>query len=109
MENGGLRGQGLTAEDLTISLIVPAGATVVSTTGAGYQGMKQDAELKANVAVWRLPRIAPKEEQAYTITLSQRGDVGNNMRGNVKWTKPTVKTGPFDQANIGAAPANQTN
>ena len=109
VDNGGLRGKGLTAEDLTISLIVPPGATVVSTTGAAYQGTKQDADLKATVAVWRLPRIAPKEEQTYTITLSQPVTWANNMRGNVKWTKPAVKTGPFDQANIGVVPANQTN
>lgn len=109
VENGGLRGKGLTAEDITISLIVPAGATVVSTTGAGYQGVKPDAELKANVAVWRLPRIAPKEHQAYTITLSRAVTWDNNQRGNIKWTKPTVKTGPNDQANIAAAPTQQTN
>jgi len=109
VQNGGLRGKGLTAEDLTISLIVPAGVNVVSTTGAGYQGVKQDPELKANVAVWRLPRIAPKEKQAYTVTLSRAVTWDNNMRGNVKWTKPAVKTGPSDQANIGAAPATQTN
>ena len=78
-------------------------------TGAGYQGVKQDAELKASVAVWRLPRLAPKDEQALTVTLSRAVTWDNNMRGNVKWTKPTVKTGPFDQANIGVAPPTQTN
>jgi mono/diheme cytochrome c family protein len=110
VRNGGLKGKGLTAEDLTISLVVPAGATVVSTTGAGYQGTKQDAELKATVAVWHLPKIAPKEVQTYSLTLSKAGTREDNVRGNVKWTKPVVKTGPSDQANIGPAPLGpQTN
>jgi hypothetical protein len=110
VRNGGVKGKGLTAEDLTISLVVPAGATVVSTTGAGYQGTKQDADLKANVAVWRLPKIAPKETQTYSVTLSKAGTREDNVRGNIKWTKPVVKTGPTDQANIGPAPLGpQTN
>jgi mono/diheme cytochrome c family protein len=110
VRNAGLRGKGLTAEDLTISVVVPAGANVVSTTGAGYQGVKQDAELKANVAVWRLPKIAPKEQQTYSLTLSRAGTREDNVRGNIKWTKPAEKTGPTDQANIAAAPLGpQTN
>ena len=110
LENGGLKGKGLTAEDITISLVVPAGSTVVSTTGNGYQGVRQDAELKANVAVWRLNRIAPKEHQTYSITLSRAATAADNVRGNIKWTKPSVKTGPNDQANIAPAPvAPQTN
>jgi hypothetical protein len=110
VRNGGVKGKGLTAEDLTISLVVPAGATVVSTTGAGYQGVKQDAELKGQVAVWHLPRIAPKEKQTYSLTLSKAGTREDNVRGNIKWTKPVVKTGPTDQANIAPAPLGpQTN
>jgi mono/diheme cytochrome c family protein len=110
VENGGLKGKGLTAEDITISLVVPAGVNVVSTTGAGYQGVRQDAELKANVAVWRLPRIAPKERQTYSITLSRAATATDNVRGNIKWAKPTVKTGPTDLANIAPAPTSpQTN
>jgi mono/diheme cytochrome c family protein len=108
--NNGLKGKGLTAEDLTVSVVVPAGATVVGTTGAGYQGVKQDAELKANVAVWRLPKIAAKERQTYTLTLSRAASASDNVRGNIRWTKPAVKTGPNDQANIAPAPvAPQTN
>ena len=108
--NIGLPKKGLTAEDLTISVVVPAGATVVKTTGAGYQGVRQDAELKATVAVWRLPRIGPKEHQTYTLTLSRAGTPGDNVRGNIRWTKPAVKTGPSDAVNIvppPAAPATQ--
>lgn len=102
--NIGLPKKGLTAEDLTISLVVPAGATVVKTTGANYQGVRQDPELKANVAVWRLPRIGPKEHQTYTLTLSRAGTANDNVRGAIRWTKPAVKTGPNDTVNIAPAP-----
>jgi mono/diheme cytochrome c family protein len=104
VENGGLKGKGLTAEDLTVNVVVPAGTKVVRTTGANFQGERQDADLKANVAVWRLNRLAPKEHQTYTLTLSRAATANDNVRGVVRWTKPTVKTGPIDQANIAAAP-----
>ena len=108
--NNGLKGKGLNAEDLTISLVVPAGSTVVSTTGAGYQGVKQDAELKSQVAVWHLNKLSTKEKQTYSLTLSRAATAADNVRGNIKWTKPAVKTGPNDQANIAPAPAApQTN
>jgi mono/diheme cytochrome c family protein len=110
VENVGIAGKGLTAEDLTIALVVPAGATVVSTTGAGYKGVRQDADLKAQVAVWELSKIAPHTHQAYSITLSRAGTPADNVRGAIRWTKPAVKTGPVDQANIAPAPiAPQTN
>lgn len=102
--NIGLPGKGLTAEDLTINVVVPAGANVVKTTGANYQGVRQDADLKANVAVWRLNRLAPKEHQTYTLTLSRAGTASDNVRGAIRWTKPAVKTGPSDAVNIAPAP-----
>ncbi|OFW03030.1 MAG: hypothetical protein A3I61_05390 [Acidobacteria bacterium RIFCSPLOWO2_02_FULL_68_18] len=104
VENIGLQNRGLTAEDLTINLVVPAGATVVKTTGGNYQGVRQDAGLKASVAVWQLNRLAPKDHQTYALTLSRAGTQSDNVRGVIRWTKPTVKTGPVDQANIAPAP-----
>jgi hypothetical protein len=53
VENVGLPEKGLTAEEVTVSLVVPAGASVVSTTGAGYQGVRADQQANANVAVWQ--------------------------------------------------------
>ena len=103
VENIGLPGKGLTAEELTVSLVVPAGANVVSTTGAGYQGVRVDEQAEANVAVWQLPRMAPKDRQTYTLTLSRAGTAQDNVRGSIQWTKPVLKTGP-DRANIAPAP-----
>lgn len=102
--NGGLPGKGLTAEDLTVLLVVPAGASVVSTTGAGYQGVRADAEAKASVAVWQVPRMAPKDRQTFTVTLSRAGSAADNVRGSVRWTRPAVKTGPSDSVNVAPAP-----
>ena len=65
------RAQGLTAEDVTVTLAVPAGTTVVTATGAGYQGVRRDEQAKADVAVWTVPRMAPEDHQTYTLTLSQ--------------------------------------
>ncbi len=102
--NSGLPGKGRTVEDITIALTVPNGANVVATTGAGYQGVRADEKTKRNTAVWTVPRMAPKDKQSFTITLSKAGTRDDNLQGNIRWTKPTVKTGPFDQANIAAAP-----
>jgi hypothetical protein len=104
VENVGLPGKGLAAEDLTINVVVPAGATVVKTTGEGYVGVRQDAQLKANVAVWQARRIGPKDRLSYSLTLSRAGTAADNVRGAIRWTKPVVKTGPEDAANIAPAP-----
>jgi mono/diheme cytochrome c family protein len=102
VENLGLKDKAKTAEDVTISLVVPAGVDVIATTGEGYQGVQ--AEQKASVAVWKLARVAPKDHLAFTITLSKAATAADNLRGTIRWTKPAVSTGPFDQANIGPAP-----
>ena len=104
VSNNGLPGKGPAVEDVTIALIVPDGASVVAATGEGYQGVRTDDKEKRNTAVWTVPRMAPKDKQSFTITLSRAGTAADNLRGSVRWTKPTVKTGPFDQANINAAP-----
>ena len=104
VENFGMPGKGLTAEDLTVRLMIPNGVNVVSATGAGYKGVRMDEQAKAMVAEWALPKAAPKEQQSYTITLSKAGTQQDNLRGNIRWMRPAVKPGPFDQANIAAAP-----
>jgi hypothetical protein len=106
VRNTGVANRGLAAEDLTVTLIVPAGANVVNATGAGYQGTRRDEQANANVAVWQLARMAPQDRQSFTITLSRAGTATDNLRGRINWTKPTVKTGPMDVQNIPDAPLN---
>ena len=91
VKNRGLAGKGLTAEDISISLTLPSGVTVMNATGEGYQGMRQDPQGE-NVAVWRLSRMAPEDYQTYTITISGT-DTEADLRGTVRWTKPPLGPG----------------
>ncbi len=103
VRNGGLPGKGLTAEDLTVTVILPAGASVVSTTGTGYAGVHRDDKAKADIAEWHAPKLGPKERQTFTITLSRSGTASDNVRGTVTWAKP-LSGKAADSANIAPAP-----
>jgi hypothetical protein len=105
VQNEGLVGKGLTAEDITAVLELKPGTKVVETTGPGYQGVRGDAQRKVDSAVWHLERLGPKEEQEYTIRLSSGGGI---LLGQVRWTKPAQGSGMPDQVNV-AMPAPQTN
>ena len=107
VKNSGVEGVGLAAEDVTVTLVVPAGTTVVTASGAGYQGVRRDDEADADIAVWTISRMAAGEHQTYALTLSQAGTAENNLRGTIRWTKPTVKTGPSDSVNIAPAPLGE--
>jgi hypothetical protein len=76
----------LSAEDVTISLLVPAGTKVVSATGTGYQGVKREAN--ADVATWRVPKVSPRDQQKYTITLAGTPAAGAVPKGHISWAKP---------------------
>ena len=103
--NGGLPGKGLTADDVTVSLMIPAGATVVTATGDGWQGVHADDKTKANVAVWQLPHSAPKDQARLTITLSKAATADANLRGELRWARPERKNGPtHDTAPVAPAP-----
>ena len=119
VENAGVQNVGLAAEDVTVTLAVPAGTTVVTATGAGHQGVRRDeqpaagrggggrggaAAANGDVAVWEVSRIAPQDRQTYTLTLSQAATATANLRGTIRWTRPTVRTGPSDSVNIAPAP-----
>jgi mono/diheme cytochrome c family protein len=104
VENGGLPDKGLRVDDPVVRLIIPAGTEVLAATGPGYQGVKMDEQAKANVASWQVPAMAPHAKQNFTITLSKAGTAADNLRGEVVWTRPSVKTGPRDVAAIAPAP-----
>jgi mono/diheme cytochrome c family protein len=104
VENGGLPGKGLSVEDPVVRLIIPAGTEVLAATGPGYQGVKMDEQAKANVASWQVPGMVPHAKHSLTITLSKAGTAADNLRGEVRWTRPAVKTGPNDNAAIAPAP-----
>jgi mono/diheme cytochrome c family protein len=89
VSNGGKAGKGLTAEDITIAVVVPAGSSVVTTAGAGYQGVHRDAQKNADVAVWKLPRLEAAAKETYTLTLSGTGTASGLFKdSSVSWLKP---------------------
>ena len=105
VQNGGLPGKGLVAEDITILLALKPGTKVTNATGPGYQGVRNDAQLKGDAAVWQLPRLGPKENQTYTLTT----EGGGIASGVVRWARPTVGSGSSDQGPVVIQPPTQTN
>ena len=109
VENRGLPGKGLAAEDVSIALTLPSGSTVVTASGAGYQGVRRDPEADADLAVWQVPRIDPKDKQTYAITLSGSGAAPRIPRGTVRWSKPAQGEGRGELAHVALpAPPQQT-
>jgi hypothetical protein len=52
-----------------------------------------------------LPRSAPKDEEKLSITLSKAATAAANLKGDIRWTKPSPKSGPSaDVVNIAPAP-----
>ena len=92
ISNDGEVGKGLTAEDLTIAVVLPPGSKVVSAGGPGYEGTRRDPEVNggADVAVWRVARLGPAEKVSPSVTLS--GDVpAAQLKGSiVRWAKPAL-------------------
>jgi uncharacterized repeat protein (TIGR01451 family) len=105
VKNLGLAGKGLTAEGVSVRLVIPSGVQVVSATGGGYKGVHMDEKEKAQVAEWAWPKATPQDTQDYTITLSKAGTKADNLRGLIHWEKPMIKPGPTgDEIGIPGAP-----
>ena len=77
---------------------------VLRRRGRGGGGRGGAAAANGDVAVWEVPRIGPQDRRTYTLTLSQAATAENNLRGTIRWTRPTVKTGPSDAVNTPPAP-----
>ena len=87
--NTGTPGKGLVAEEVTITLQLPAGSTVVEATGQGYEGVSHDAARGADVAVWKVPTVGPQDQQSYTVTLSDVESTAGIFRGSrIAWARP---------------------
>jgi mono/diheme cytochrome c family protein len=92
--NNGVKGKGVTNDDVTVSLTLPAGAKVVGTTGT-FEGVKADAAAKGDVATWKVGRLAAGDRQTVTITLGQPAP---QMRGVIRWGTPKVNEEDADVA-----------
>lgn len=125
--NRGRVKSGPAVEEVTIFIRIPPGTTVVSSTGAGYKGVRPleklglapalaaapgafgseipqrpKPDLAGDVAVWEVPRIAAAEKRTYTLTLSGPGPTADVLRGfagsTVSWGKPGIRMGPSQVA-----------
>jgi hypothetical protein len=94
LSNNGETGKGLTAQGVVVDVLIPAGVTVTGATGDGYKGVHMDEQAKGNVAEWTVSRLAPKQSQAFTISLSQAPATPADLKGTVRWAKPAPKSGP---------------
>ena len=99
--NSGKAGKGLAAEGLTIAVVLPAGVTVVSTTGAGYKGTTPGTS-GGLLATWQAPKLAAGEKQTGTITLAGAGD-GLFKGSQVTWAKPALQRPPDTVRQAGLA------
>jgi mono/diheme cytochrome c family protein len=92
VENSGFKQKGPSADDVTVNIVLPAGVTVVRASGEGYKGVRSDAAAKADVAEWKLAKIAPTEERVFEVTLSAPVEPGG-LKGTLSWAKPAPKIG----------------
>jgi mono/diheme cytochrome c family protein len=102
--NNGVPSRGVTAEDVTVSLTIPADTAVVAATGTGYEGVHTDDKTKATVATWKIPRSGPKEQEKLSITLSKPVTAAANLKGDIRWAKPAPKNGPSTDVVVIAPP-----
>ena len=82
--NRGIPGKGMVAEDVTIALVVPPDARIVTATGDGYAG--QEEFQGESAAVWRLPRIGPGTRLELRATLAEPPTVLDNVRLTILWS-----------------------
>ena len=101
VENATIPGKALPAEDMIVSLAIPADAKVVSATGAGYQKVQRDEKANAEVAVWKISKLPSKAPQTFTITLSKAAP--DQLKGTLRWAKPTMKDPEANLVNIASA------
>lgn len=101
VENVTVPGKGLPAEEMTLSLAIPADVKVVSATGAGYQKVQSDEKAKADVAVWKISKLPAKAPQTFTITLSKAAS--DQLKGSLRWAKPSMKDPEANLVNLVSA------
>lgn len=84
--NAGVKGKGVVNEGVTVSLALPAGATVVKATGP-YEGLTSNPQTKRDTAAWNVGRMAAGDRQTFTIVLAQPAAA---LQGVIRWALPHV-------------------
>ncbi|PYR64571.1 MAG: hypothetical protein DMF88_22820 [Acidobacteria bacterium] len=99
--------KGVEADNVTVEVLVPAGAKVVTATGTGYKGTRADKKSKGMVAEWQVAKLMPNEKQSYSITFSKEVD-REHIKGSIHWaTRGGRPSGPKDFAEIGGEEKKQ--
>ena len=117
LTNRGMTNIGLAAEDITVSLRIPEGTSVVSATGGSYEGIRNGVETvtnprplspfrglnpnpdvqraKVDFATRQVAKVAAGQEQQLTVTLSGVGDAPPEFSGSrITFNKPVVRRLP---------------
>jgi hypothetical protein len=104
VKNRGVKGRGLTAEDVTIKVALEPGIKVVSGSGTGYQGVQNDAKLNHDYAVWKVPTVGPGDTQIYTLTVSGKGAPAAEIfkHSFLFWMKPALRPGIVNLGDLEA-------
>lgn len=99
IRNTGMKGKGLTAEEITVAVMLPPDARVVNATGTGYQGVQPnvrgDHDTIGSAALWKVDRLAPAEALALTITLAGAPAPASDLFKDsvIEWMKPVMRPG----------------
>jgi mono/diheme cytochrome c family protein len=99
IRNTGTKGRGLTAEEITVIVMLPPAAKLVGATGIGYQGVQSNArgdhDALGPAATWRIERLAASDELRLQVTLA--GPPANAAdlfkESIVQWMKPVMRPG----------------
>jgi mono/diheme cytochrome c family protein len=103
--NQSLPNAGPAAEDVTISVTLPAEADVVKASGEGYAGVERDAASHTAAAVWHVPRIVPTVLLTYGLTLSKAG-ADDDVHASIAWTRKGGKEAETLDVRVGQRPRN---
>jgi uncharacterized repeat protein (TIGR01451 family) len=91
VSNEGVARRGLAAEDVTVVLALPPGASVVANTGQGYEGVRTDSQTGARVVSWRVPQVAAGQRQEFALTLAGGGaSAVLGQASTVRWARPAA-------------------
>lgn len=99
VRNTGAKGKGLTAEEITVAVMLPPSANVVGMTGPRYQGVQPnvrgDHDAVGSAAVWKGNRLAAGEDLRFQITLAGPPAAANELFKDsvVEWLKPVIRPG----------------
>ena len=99
IRNTGTKGRGLTAEEITVAVMLPPNARLVEAAGPGYQGLQSnvrgDHDTVGPAAVWKVDRLAAADVLRLQVTLAGPPFSAADLFKDsiVQWMKPVMRPG----------------